>query len=168
MYLCVWQPQIVCFEVMPFWTLLEYFSRAVLNLWTQCIIFALEWNRFTTRTCQVMVSVLYIFTDVLSVNQFASASNKMMTCECSWCFRCQQRQENYSLCCDGYYSYYVITICIREVLLLCSAVGIICILEYLALVVEQLATEELERVWQEAVLAWSKYSLVFYFRDRGK
>jgi len=38
-------------------------------------------------------------------------------------------------------------------MLLCSAVGIICILEYLALVVEQLAIEELEGVCQETVLA---------------
>lgn len=38
-------------------------------------------------------------------------------------------------------------------LLLCWAVGTICISEYVALVVEQLAIEELERVWQEAVLA---------------
>jgi len=36
------------------------------------------------------------------------------------------------------------------------------------MVAEQLVIEELERVWQKAVLAWSKYCLVFDFRDRGE
>jgi len=48
-------------------------------------------DSFTTGTCQLMVSVLYIFTDVLSLNPFASASNRMMTCDWNWCFSCQQR-----------------------------------------------------------------------------
>jgi len=111
---------------MPFWTLLEYFSRAVLNMWTQCfIIVTLEWTLlrqvraklwFPFSTYSVMSS-LWIHLLQLQIELWR---------DCNWCFSCQQRQENYILCCDGYYSYWVITVLIREVVLLCSAVGIIC------------------------------------------